>query len=246
MTTRFAGLVAVAIGILIGAPSAAAGGAPQADVPVILLHGLARSPASMKTLELALQRDGYRVCNIGYPSRELPLESIAQEHVGPQVLACIGSADHPVHFVTHSMGGIVVRQLAASGALRNIRRVVMLAPPNHGSEIIDELQDRRLLDLVDMPAADQLGTSADAPPRRLGPPIFEAGIIAGTRTMNPWLSLRIPGPDDGKVSVASAKLEGARDFLILPVSHVFIMQHGLAIEQTLHFLRHGHFAEQTS
>ena len=211
------------------------------DIPVVLLHGLARSPASMETVAQTLRRAGYRVCNIGYPSRDLSLEDIASGHVAPQVLDCIGAPDQPVHFVSHSMGGILVRQLAATAALTGIRRVVMLAPPNQGSEIIDTMAGWQLIEKVRMPAAAQLGTAADLPPRQLGVPGFEAGVIAGTRTMNPLLSLRIPGEDDGKVSVASARLEGASDFLTIAVSHVFIMQDGAAIEQTLHFLDHGAF-----
>lgn len=210
--------------------------------PVVLLHGLARSPASMNTLQQALERAGYRVCNVGYPSRGHAIETLAREHVAPAVQACIGDAAAPVHFITHSMGGILVRQLAADRRLTGIQRVVMLAPPNRGSEVIDELDARGMLDHAVMPAARQLGTASGSLTRRLGRPTFELGIVAGTRSMNPLLSLRIPGPDDGKVSVESARLEGAADFLALPVSHVFIMRDASTIRQTLHFLEHGRFA----
>jgi len=233
--------------LALGGGSSYAAAPPAAQqTPVVLLHGLARSAASMETLERALQRQGYRVCNIGYPSRQHSIEVLAHDYVAPAVIECIGASDQPVHFVTHSMGGILVRQLVATGAVTGVHRVVMLGPPNGGSELIDQMGGLGIFTAVGGPASAELGTLPQSAPRLLGPAAFELGIIAGTRSVNPLLSLRIPGEDDGKVSVASARLEGAADFLTVAVSHPFLMLDGQTIKQTAHFLAHGSFAHETS
>jgi hypothetical protein len=121
-------------------------------------------------------------------------------------------------------------------------RVVMLSPPNQGTEIVDRLGELWLFKFMEGPAAGQLGTGSGSLPRRLGPAPFEVGVITGTRSINLLLSILIPGIDDGKVAVDRARLDGMADFLTVPVSHPFIMRSARVIEQTLHFLRHGSFA----
>ena len=83
-------------------------------------------------------------------------------------------------------------------------------------------------------------------PSQLGPADFEVGIITGSRSINLILSLMIKGNDDGKVSIERAKLEGMKDFRILPSTHPFIMKSKTAIEQTIFFLNHGVFKESSS
>ena len=189
----------------------------------------------------ALEAEGYRVCNVGYPSREHPIAVLAAEHVAPALARCAPDPATPFDFVTHSLGGIIVRQLAASGAVASFGRVVMLSPPNHGSEVVDSIGDWLLFDTINGPAGQELGTGAEALPQQLGSARFAVGIIAGDRSVNPMLSKMIPGVDDGKVSVESAKLEGMLDFIVVPASHTFIMKDPEAIRQTLHFLAHGAF-----
>lgn len=134
-----------------------------------------------------------------------------------------------------------MRQLARSAPELKIGRVVMLSPPNHGSEVVDKLGELALFKFINGPAGLQLGTGHDSVPQSLGAPSFKAGIITGDRTINLILSLLIPGPDDGKVSIESAKLEGMAGFCVVPASHPFIMKDRLAIEQTLVFLARGAF-----
>ena len=150
----------------------------------------------------------------------------------------------PVSFVTHSLGGIIVRQLAATRAVDHFGRVVMLGPPNHGSEVVDALGDWYVFKALNGPAGQQLGTSADSLARSLGSAEFPVGIIAGDRSINWILSAIIPGEDDGKVSIESAKLEGMRDFIVLSASHPFLMNDRRAIEQTIHFLARGCFVRE--
>ncbi|MEM8549147.1 MAG: alpha/beta fold hydrolase [Pseudomonadota bacterium] len=219
--------------------STAGGPAPAGSDTVVLLHGLARSARSMRPLERALAAAGYRVCNIDYPSTQHAIEDLSERHVLPALAACAG--DQPVHFVTHSMGGIIVRYLASLDAAPAIGRVVMLGPPNAGSEVVDKIGSWRAFDWVNGPAGRQLGTGAGSLPKQLGPAQFTVGIIAGRRSIN-WInSTMIPGADDGKVSVASARLAGMSDFRVLPVTHPMMMRNRQVIAEVVYFLREGKF-----
>ena len=206
---------------------------------VILLHGLARTAASMKTLQSELKAHGYQVVNHDYASRKHSVQKLAETAVPEALSHCVGA--DVVHFVTHSMGGILVRAYLAQGELERMGRVVMLGPPNQGSEVVDHLANVPGFELINGPAGKQLGTAEDALPKSLGAVNFELGVIAGTRTLNPLLSQLLPNPDDGKVAVAATKVEGMTDFIALPVSHPLMMNSALVIEQVLAFLQNGRF-----
>ena len=207
---------------------------------VVLVHGLARSPRSLKKAEHFLRQRGYRVLNFGYPSRKYPIETLSEQYLKPFIDTHCADGQ-PVHFVTHSMGGIAVRYLLQRRGLPNIGRIVMLSPPNKGSEVVDKIGGWTLFKLLNGPAGLQLGTSPASFPNQLGRIHVECGIITGSRTVNLFLSMLIPGVNDGKVSIANAQLEGMQDFLIAPVSHPFIMKNERVITQVIHFLRHGAF-----
>ncbi len=208
---------------------------------VILLHGLARTSTSMNKLQEALKYEGFKTCNIDYPSTQHRISILAQEHILPKIKACVGNIDSSIHFVTHSMGGILVRYFAKHALISPIGRVVMLSPPNQGSEVVDALGDTWFFEFINGPAGKELGTDTGSMPLRLGPANFEVGIITGSRSINLILSLIIEGSDDGKVSVERARLEGMKDFLVLPSTHPFIMRNEKAIAQTIYFLNHGVF-----
>ncbi len=245
MRARFTPLLALLALCLAGcAPVTPPDAGPAQGATVVLLHGLARSASSMDRMAASLRGAGYHVCNIDYPSREHTIAVLAAEHVAPQVAACRAeaTAPGPVHFVTHSLGGIIVRQLAATGAVQGIGRVAMLGPPNQGSEVVDVLGGWALFRKINGPAGDGLGTGPGSVPQTLGPARFELGVIAGTRSINWILSTYIPGTDDGKVSVQRAQLQGMRDFVTVAASHPFLMRDREAIAQTLRFLAQGCFA----
>ena len=215
---------------------------PPSAETVVLLHGLGRTDRSMAPLEDRLTEAGYRVVNVSYPSRQEPPPEL-MAHLREKLDECCGEEPRPVHFVTHSLGGILVRLLAEEpDALPlGIGRVVMLSPPNQGSEVVDALRDTALFETVMGPTAQDLGTGEDSLPNRLGPVSFELGVITGSTSLEPHLSWMIPGEDDGKVAVERAKVEGMKDFLVVPASHPFIMADDEVGEQVVRFLREGRF-----
>jgi triacylglycerol lipase len=206
---------------------------------VVLLHGLARTASSMESLSEALVGAGYQVSNVDYPSRQLPIEELAPLAVHKGLSDCGPAAR--VHFVTHSLGGILIRYYLEEHSIANLGRVVMLAPPNQGSEVVDNMAKLPGFHLLNGPAGEQLGTGADSVPRLLGPVAFELGIIAGNVTVNPILSLYLPNPDDGKVSVASTRVDGMSDFIVLPYTHTFMMHAPEVARQAIEFIRNGSF-----
>ena len=208
---------------------------------VVLLHGLGRTERSMRSLEAALARSGFRVINLGYPSREHEVGELV-DSVAAELARCCGVAGAPLDFVTHSMGGILVRAYAAVHGSDRVGRVVMLSPPNRGSQVVDRLPDL-VLELALGPASLQLGTDSASVPLRLPPVDFELGIITGSATLNPLFSHWLPGQDDGRVSVRSAWVEGADELLVVPYTHTFIMHREQVIEQVLSFLETGRFQE---
>ncbi|HEY9198366.1 MAG TPA: alpha/beta fold hydrolase [Gammaproteobacteria bacterium] len=208
---------------------------------VILVHGLNRSEHSMVKLQAALQAEGYATINVAYPSRTKTVDELAGPYIEHAVADCRKTGAEQIHFVTHSMGGILVRYYLAHEAMRDLGRVVMLGPPNQGSEVVDALKDVPGFETINGPAGRQLGTDAASLSRQLGPVTYPVGVIAGNRSINLLLSLMIPGEDDGKVSVERAKVEGMMDFLVVPHTHPLIMNSEQVIHQTCHFLRRGTF-----
>lgn len=192
----------------------------------------------MALLGRRLEAAGYRVVNIGYPSTREPMETLV-ELVRDKIVECCGELEQ-LHFVTHSMGGIVARLYLSEYSPSHRGRVVMLSPPSMGSEVIDAFADSPLLRLLLGPAGMRLGTDSASIPSRLGPAQFELGVITGDRTLNPINSWLIPGPDDGKVAVGRARVEGAA-FLVVPHTHPFIMNRRDVADQVISFLRDGHF-----
>jgi len=208
---------------------------------VILLHGLARSDSTFKKMERSLQDEGYRTCNISYPSTKYSIETLVSKFVLPKIKRCLNGKDSSVNFATHSMGGILVIYLAAQKLNSKIGRVVMLSPLNKGSQVVDKLGGLWLFKIINGPAGLQLGTNKESLPNTLGATTFELGIITGNKSINWILSSMIDGIDDGKVSIKSAKLEGMKDFLIVEATHPFIMKNNFAIEQTKYFLKNADF-----
>ena len=206
---------------------------------VILLHGMARSPGSMKPLAGDLRRSGYRVCNTGYPSRPYDVAGLVERYVRPAFESC--GHDQAVHVVTHSLGAILVRYYLQSVNLPAGSRIVMLAPPNHGSEVADHVRHWPMYRWWTGRVGQQMGTGKDGIVHQLRPIKAELGVIAANRSIQPWFSKLIPGEDDGTVSVEGTRLPEMSDFTVVSSSHSVLMFNRKVRRQVLHFLAEGRF-----
>ncbi|MHC2621802.1 pimeloyl-ACP methyl ester carboxylesterase [Bradyrhizobium huanghuaihaiense] len=207
---------------------------------VVLLHGIARTSASLAKLERALQASGFTTLNIDYPSRSKPIAAITDD-IHPAI-ARFAERDAPLHFVAHSMGGLVARAYIARHRPARLGRVVMLGTPNSGSEVADLLRGFPPYRAFYGPAGLELTTTPATVPSALPAIDYPVGVIAGTRFIDPVAGLFVlPKPNDGRVSVQSTMLAGMTDHVVVKASHTGLPRHTAAIEQTIAFLRDGRF-----
>lgn len=208
---------------------------------VVLVHGLGRTSNSLAPVALRLRSVGYDVIDFDYPSNSEPMERLV-ELLAAEVDSCCGASSGAVHFVTHSMGGVLVRSYLGEGSPPRGGRVVMLSPPNQGSEIIDVFGPSPLLVSLLGPAGARLGTDSTDVPRQLGPVGYPVGVIAGEGSLSRLGSWLIPGPDDGLVGVEATRVEGMTGFMVVPASHTFLMNRPDVLNAVETFLAEGHFA----
>lgn len=211
---------------------------------VLLVHGLGRSAWSMFFIARYLERRNYYVHRVDYPSTRKSIEQLAREYIPPALAYCRERTRGNIHFVTHSLGGILVRQYFQHQSDPLVARIVMLSPPNQGSEVTDFFKDSILYGWLNGPAGQQLTTDELGLPKQLQAIDFEIGVITGNSSYEPWFSRLSEGEDDGKVSVANAHLEEMKDFLVVPRNHTLIMNAPFVMEQVEHFLKHGVFRRQ--
>jgi hypothetical protein len=208
---------------------------------LIILHGLARTKFSMSAVENYFNDQDFTVFNKAYPSTKKKIEDLSNV-VGEGVSDCTSAGANQIFFVTHSMGGILVRHYFQSKTSNpHIKAVVMLAPPNQGSEIVDAFKNQSWYKWYNGPAGLQLGTSSDSLPNQLKPIQIPIGIITGNVSSDPWFSYLFDGPNDGKVSVESAKLKEMKAMLIVPQGHTFIMSNELVHQQIKYFFENQTF-----
>lgn len=205
---------------------------------VVLLHGLGRTRLSLLLMERVLRRAGYQVLNRTYRSTASTIPELAEDAVGGALAEAGGGA---VHFVTHSMGGILLRAWFAAHDRGRAGRAVLIAPPNRGSELVDALHEVGLAETALGPAGAALRTGGAGAPGALPPLSLPHGVIAGARSLNPLASALLPEPNDGKVSVASTMSPDAADHIVLPVTHTLMMNDPMVIWQTARFLARGAF-----
>lgn len=213
---------------------------------VILLHGLGMGPGQLGVLRKRLERAGYRVVAPSYPSTKATIEELVAwlaDMVEEAESEGDGAGAGRLHFVTHSLGGILVRAYLGQRASPFGGRVVMLAPPNQGSEVVDAFRKSPLLTKMLGPVGARLGTDEESIPSGLPPADFDVGIITGTRSLNPVGALFLPGPNDGSVSVERARLEGAGAFKVIEATHTFLMNRKDVARDVLRYLEEGRFAD---
>jgi len=207
----------------------------------ILLHGLGRTAVSMGKIEKKLGESGFRVWNRTYPSRNFTIEKLAELHITEGLRKCQDWGAARIHFITHSLGGILVREYLQTHKIQKLDKIIMLAPPNQGSEVADKLKGNFFFKLIMGPAGQQLGMGKTDKPKTFKPIPGAIGILAGIKSYDPWFSWIFNGPNDGKVSIDAAKLEEMGDFLLVNHGHTFMMNGDDVIEQILYFLRNSKF-----
>jgi pimeloyl-ACP methyl ester carboxylesterase len=218
--------------------------AQTAQDGVVLLHGIGRTARSLRSMQTAVEASDFAALNLRYPSRQKPLEALAEE-IHPVIERFAGGIAGSLHFVGHSMGGLLTRVYLARHRPERLGRVVMLGTPNGGSEVADRLKNFLPYRAFFGPAGQQLGTRRDAALQALFPPVdYPVGIIAGNRSIYPITSVFLPRPHDGRVSVENTRLDGMTDHIVLAAPHPRLPENGTAIAQTIVFLKNGKFTLQ--
>jgi len=231
----------IALGIANAAASAESPPAAEDQATqdtVVLLHGLWRSRTAMWLMSHRLENAGFQVQNIGYDSTHETPEQILNS-VAAQIDACCKALPHTVHFVGHSLGGLIIRAYLADNAVRQQGRVVLIGTPNRGTPLVDAFQDSWWLALAG-PTARALGTGPDSFPKSLPPPEYPVGVIAGL-SENGLAQHLLADSSDGMVPVESTKLVGMVDFILVESGHSSMRYSEEVARQTISFLRRGRF-----
>lgn len=209
----------------------------------VLLHGIGRTKANMDEIREDLTDHGYNVLNIDYPSRNGTIPELA-ENIHPEVKKFLKGRKCKVHFVGYSLGTLVIRAYLSKHAPKKLGRFVMIAPPNKGSEVADFIGDTTAYKSFYGPAGQELRTKLDYD-ILLGKLKGDVGVIAGDRSIDPISSFVIDGPDDGKVSIESTKIDGMKDHITIHATHTFITTNDETVAQTRYFIENGKFKRET-
>lgn len=213
---------------------------PMTGTAVIALHGILRSSKSWDALKRHLEPDGYQFVAVDYPSTQRSIEQFADQL--QTVIASLNGIEK-IHFVVHSMGGLVVRRWCQTYSDPRIGRLVMIGTPNAGAEIATMLQKNLLFQAIFGPAGQELVAAPDNFIEKLPTPPFEFGVIMGSRGTSDGYNPLIPGDDDGVVTVRSARLPGAVDSLAVRCLHSFQCWNPEVMDATRRFLKSGAFRE---
>ena len=220
--------------------------ADAADL-IVLLHGIGHSRWNMYAAERAMRRAGFSVLNLTYPSRRQNIDALTKFVHERLTQKNAWGSEGRVHFLTHSMGGLVARayleKYKADIPQSKLGRVVMIAPPLQGSEVADFLQNFPPYKWVFGPAGQELTTAARAAEQAM--PYYDLGIIAGSKKW-PYVIAKfiIPGAHDGRVAVANTRLEGMKDHFIAPATHSFISWKPSTHAQAVYFILNGTFRRE--
>ena len=207
----------------------------------MLLHGLGRSNAAMWLLAARIGNAGYQVEQVGYSSLNKTPEEII-ENISKQINDCCTKQSRTVHFVGHSLGGLLIRAYLQKNKVESLGHVVLVGTPNQGTEIVDNMRDNCLMQLLG-PTANALGTDDTSLPKQLGPPYYAVGVIAGYYDSDSNDDI-LPCRDDGLVPVESTKLEGMTDFIEIESGHSMMRYSKNVAKQVIEFLNNGRFIRE--
>ena len=212
---------------------------------VILVHALARTHLSMLSMASTLKQHDFIVVNQSYPSSKKPILELANQYIPAMIEECLTHNPDHISFVTHSLGGIILQTWLQTHDIPRLHRIVMLSPPNHGSPMVNWLKDNPLFQVI----TGQAGQELEARPlnQEMTPLShrYPIGVIAGSYSLNPFGALIFHEQNDGAVSVSSATTQNMSDFIVLPVSHTFMVMNPMVKNQVLYFLQFGKFIHPT-
>jgi pimeloyl-ACP methyl ester carboxylesterase len=212
---------------------------------VVVLHGLLDTRLRMSAICDYLERHGvYHTFNVGYPSTRLDIADHAQALAA--VIENLDGVDE-INFVGYSLGNLIVRHYLADQAKPGrkldprFHRMVMIGPPNHGSQVATMFDQNKLVLAAAGAAVREMGHQWVWTETALATPSFPFGIIAGGRGDERGFNPRLPGDNDGVVTIANTRLDGQADFVRVPVIHTLLCNDAAVLQETLMFLQRGRF-----
>ena len=207
---------------------------------VIVIHGFARRAQSMEPLVHKVHQAGYEVRNVGYASISQSVDEIKTEVFSKFDQYISKNPEKKIHFVGHSLGGLLVRAYLDQKKLKNLGSVVLMGTPNKGTSLVNEHEDKWYFAWLG-PVIAELGVDNSQFLKTLKAPYYTVGVIAGSKPYSRWSSETLKGQNDGLVAVESTKLEGMSDFIVIDVNHSRMKRDPKVIEQVIYFLKNSEF-----
>ena len=208
---------------------------------IVLIHGIHGERSDLSLLNEKLQQKGFKTYNFHYPSTKYPIEKLSSNYLKP-FLAKLNSQNQSISFLTHSMGGILLRHYLYKNKDIDIEKIIMLAPPNKGSDLVDIFGNNFIFKKRYGPAGQQIGTDLEQNLHLSNLEEYKVGIIAGDKTDHPYFSIFIPGKDDGKVALTNTFIDSDFDFLIVPCGHETILKSKIVLRAVDNYLKKGEFS----
>lgn len=211
------------------------------DECVVLVHGLWRSGFAMRSIADDLEDYGFHTVRIDYPSTEMEIPQLAEAFISDGVEQCQQAGAKNIHLVTHSMGGILARQYLQNHTLPQGSRVVMLSPPNQGSDLSKKFSSNSWYRWLVGPAGASLTQNDNGIINQLLEVDEPIGVIAAYRNWSLWPESWLPSPNDGTVSVKNMMLKEMDDVILVKSGHATMRYKEEIHHQIRHFIKTGGF-----
>lgn len=209
---------------------------------VVLVHGFFKDYRDMDYLNHYLKKQGYNLASPMFPTTMGSLVECSHK-LSTYIDNLNLSPDDTLHFVGHSMGGLIIRHCLAFRNINHLGRCVLIATPNQGSFLADiALKFLRYSPINPFKSMSSLRTSAEDIPEPINSPPPKIGVIAGTNS-NLILGNLLQSQNDGRVEVNSTRFRGMTDFITLPYGHHEIHHTKIAARLIDFFLKNGTFED---